>query len=159
MAPPQLGFLDLFGTPAPPVAQPVAQATKTAGASKPTVTPPTLPWARELTEAGVDGTTIWINVSLLNTGVVVESLSRGASSRQLLYADGRIEDIAPDPGQRGRRIFLGPDTAKALHAKHPLIRHGAFGTHSATYRFAAPGEQAPAKLWLPDGTKQEGNGT
>ena len=145
--------LDLFAAaPAlPPRAMAVTPQQARPAAQEPFPTPPTLPWAKRLTEAGRTGQDVTFLVSLLATGVCVEALCQGAAGRTLLYADGSINEIIPDPGAFGRIIYLNPDQAAAIHAKRPLIQIDAGGTHSARYRLARQGEAAPVVLPLPEG--------
>ena len=111
------------------------------------ITPPTLAWAKLLTRVGVRR--IAILVSWLWRGEVVETISDGAAGRWCLHRDGTIVEIAADPGAFGRIVFRDPRLAEELHRRHPMIRVGRAGTHSAMYRFAAARVPAPELLDLP----------
>jgi hypothetical protein len=141
--------LDMFGD-APASAPPPRPAQPLPVTEPLFPTPPTIAWARKLTEAGDAGRHVECLVSRQWSRVVAESLQRGAEGRTLLYADGTMHEIAADPGATGRVIFLDPPAAIALHRKHPLINlmsgHGA-----ARFRLARPGEAAPIELELPPG--------
>ena len=141
---------DPFGAPAPvtPAAKPAPTATEPKPQRHHFPTPPSMAWAKELTAAGEAGHQVTFMVSLLWTGVVVESLQIGAEKRLLLHKDGTIRAITPDPGAHGRVIFLDPEKAKALHAAKPLVPVK-IARGSATYRFAVKGETADPILDLP----------
>lgn len=158
MAIPQLDLF-AFDDPAPkavaPAVSPAPRSIPVRETSPLFPTPPTLAWARKLTEAGCAGNDCIFQVNLLWTRQVVEVLSRGAMGRELLFADGHVQDITPDSSARGRLIYLDPDAVRALHEHHPLEQFGPVGTHSAFYRFASPG--APkSELWVPTGTRDGG---
>ena len=136
--------LDLFGAPPRPAAKP--EPPKLPRHHFPT--PPTMAWARELTAAGEVGHAVTLMVSLLWTGVVVEALALGADRRVLLHADGRIQDIKPDAGQRGRIIYLSAEKALELHKTKQLVPL-TIADQAGWYRFAAKGEAAEAALPLP----------
>lgn len=140
---------DLFATTcAPGPAVPVPSVASAAYDDPLTfITPPTLAWAKLLTRVGVRR--IAILVSWLWKGEVVETISDGPAGRWCLHRDGTIVEIAADPGAFSRTVFRDPRLAEELHRRHPMIRVGRAGTHSATYRFAAAREPAPELLDLP----------
>ena len=143
--------LDMFGATASAPRPRLATIQPPARPALPelTPTPPTVPWARRLTEAGAIETLI--SVSLLWTKIVLETLSLGASGRWFLYHDGRIVDAPADPASRARIVYMDIEGARALHIRHPLTPV-TIGTTSALYRFAALG-QAPAILPPPLGAE------
>ena len=141
---------DLFGAlPAGP-RKPLTLAAPPARPPMPEIYPPapTAEWRRMLEAAGEINT--YVTISLRWTGVVVECLSRRRHGRWILKTDGTIADIAVDPGQATRMVYVDRDRALQIHAERPLIA-AVIGTHAITYRFADEGEDAPTILPLPVG--------
>lgn len=144
--------LDLFGAPLPPPRRPVSVMPAPPRPPLPELfpEPPTVAWARRLTECGPDLPTHFL-VSPRWTGVIVETLARGPFGRWMLDRDGNIREIPADPGCTARIVYLTPAMARDMHARRPLIQIGPFGTHCATHRLATPAEAATAVLMLPVG--------
>jgi hypothetical protein len=138
---------DLFAG-APPPAPPLPPSPPPAAELLPPA--PTLAWAKLLARSGV-AHEVTVLVSWLWAEGLVESVTDTSGHRFLLQRDGEICLIAGDPRAPGRVVYLDPRQATELHQRHPLIRIGATGTHSAGYRFAQPGESAPKELDMPPG--------
>jgi hypothetical protein len=141
--------LDLFGAtqPSPPPPPPVVTAKARPAEIIPR--PPTVEWERLLRRYAEISTTVMVQCSTLWTGVVLEALTRGNDQQYWLMGDKTIREMKPSPGEQAARyVYIRPRDALALHAKHPMIKIRG-GTHSCMYRFAEPGEDAPADLPLP----------
>lgn len=111
-------------------------------------TPPTLEWAKLLARSEVGHETI-IFVSHLWTGVVKEVLCDPQLGRLLLEKEGRIREIPPDRGARGRVVYMDARQALDLHARRRLVPIGSGGSSARQYRLAQPGERVPELLALP----------
>jgi len=143
--------LDLFGaavaTPHPPPPAVIAKARP----AETIPTPPTLEWARILAQHADVSTRVMVHCSAIWTGLVLESLALGSAGQYFLMKDKTVRDALADPGRKARYVYMTPRDALALHARHPMVMTTK-GTHSCTYRFAEPGEDAPTDLPLPSMT-------
>lgn len=139
---------DLFDLAAPPEA--AARPSEPPRPAAPEIypPPPNMAWARRLTGAGPIETLIQVYIHW--PGYVLECLSLGEAGRWCLTADDKVLEIKADPGARSRTVYRTATDVWELHPKRPLILVSG-GTHCHTYRFARPGEAAPAVLPLPDG--------
>ena len=122
--------LDIFGKP-PPAATPGQPRRRPV----PQLLPPRpIAWERLLEDASC--TDVTILVSTMWTSSVVETLSTPELGRKFLLRDGIIQDVTPDPGARGRVVFMTVAQAFALHARWPLVVVGSPGTHAATFQLS-----------------------
>ena len=134
---------DLFGFLAPAAPAPAARVAPVEHVPA----PPSLEWARLLTRHGP--LPVWVHVSPLWTGVILETLCAGAAGRWGIRSDKTLCEFPPDSGCRARIVYLDPAFARRLHRTHPMTRLGPGGTHAILFRFTAPGEAAPAALDIP----------